>query len=222
MSEPQMGEGRIRVAVFGGGAIGLPSRLKAFRGDLRRVLESFLVDDAAACRFWILMDLGLTGLIGFLADDVLSRGLDHLDNEHFHDWLKRHGLSREAQWSPPLRLVYEVIFAYRGVPHRTRTRPWQQALPFAAASGCCSPTKRPPCMRCRQGRGTPCLRPSTWPSRRGPTPISASFIALNGWFPMRTVGPSMGPVCAWTGSVTRTRRGPGPFRRPVVPPQRSW
>ena len=64
-----------------------------------------------AKRLTIMLDVGVTIVRGVLADDVITRGFDFLDDEDFLDWLKRHG-SREPE-NPITRFFYDACFAYR-------------------------------------------------------------------------------------------------------------
>ncbi len=58
------------------------------------------------------IDLGLTLIVGFLVDDVLTVGFDALNDEDFHHWLKRHGASDETLASPWVRAWYDGAFAF--------------------------------------------------------------------------------------------------------------
>lgn len=62
-------------------------------------------------RLRVMLDVGVTVVRGILADDVLNRGYDFLDDEDFLEWLERHGC-RVAD-NPITRYFYDACFAYR-------------------------------------------------------------------------------------------------------------
>ena len=49
---------------------------------------------------------------GILADGILEKGFTAADDAEFRDWLKRHGASRIALASAPVREIYDLCFAY--------------------------------------------------------------------------------------------------------------
>jgi uncharacterized protein with NAD-binding domain and iron-sulfur cluster len=64
-------------------------------------------------RLMSVLELGVVTLKGIVADDVLHRGFDALDEEDYREWLHRHGAGPLALDSDVLRVAYETIFAYR-------------------------------------------------------------------------------------------------------------
>ena len=63
--------------------------------------------------FWIMLDTGSTIFCGMIADGVLRKGFDFLDDEEFSHWLLRHGLKENPTLNgPPVRGVYDLAFAY--------------------------------------------------------------------------------------------------------------
>ncbi len=64
-------------------------------------------------RAWISVDLAATTLRGMVADDVPSRGFDHLDDEDLLDWLRRHGAHERTLASGLVMGIYDLSFAYR-------------------------------------------------------------------------------------------------------------
>lgn len=89
--------------------------LRLYRKLIRRLLESRLEHDPFARRLWILHDIGLTNLIAIFAEGVLQRGrgLDELDRYDWQEMMALYGLSDEARWSPPIRGIYDLLFAFR-------------------------------------------------------------------------------------------------------------
>jgi len=70
--------------------------------------------DLILSRFFILLDTGLTGLIGLITDDVLFHPskLDSLDGEDLREWLLRHGAADLTAYSPIMQGYYDLVFAY--------------------------------------------------------------------------------------------------------------
>jgi uncharacterized protein with NAD-binding domain and iron-sulfur cluster len=67
-------------------------------------------------RLFILADLGVAMALG-LIEDVLPYGLpgfDRINDEELRQWLMRHGAVEESAWSPPVKAVYDLAFAYAG------------------------------------------------------------------------------------------------------------
>lgn len=68
-----------------------------------------------ARRMWIHVDLITTVLRGAIVDEVLWRGVDHLDGEDWRAWLRRHGaLESPTVESGGISAAYDYVFAYLG------------------------------------------------------------------------------------------------------------
>lgn len=69
----------------------------------------------------LLIELAMTLAKGVIKD-VLLRGhssFDVVDHMDFRQWLKRHGASKEARESSPVRAAYEIVFGYeKGISGR--------------------------------------------------------------------------------------------------------
>ena len=116
------------VAVSAGAALEAASLLAArVRGDsaiaqelhgvlaavslhLRDAIDATVSDDIR--RAWIIIDLALTYARGFIADDVLLRGLHPLDAFEFREWLQRHGAQEQAVNSAVVQAFYDASFSY--------------------------------------------------------------------------------------------------------------
>jgi uncharacterized protein with NAD-binding domain and iron-sulfur cluster len=63
----------------------------------------------------VLVDLGLSIAIGWLRDVFgrTDRGINHLNDLDFRQWLKRCGATPAALASAPIRAVYDLTFAFR-------------------------------------------------------------------------------------------------------------
>lgn len=88
-----------------------PSHIAMLRGAFRSLLAK---RGKREHRLWLLLDVGLTALYGVLRDQALTRGLHTLDDEEFLAWLARHGASPETLRSAPVRVLYDLVFAYEG------------------------------------------------------------------------------------------------------------
>ncbi|HVV85497.1 MAG TPA: acetoacetate decarboxylase family protein, partial [Kofleriaceae bacterium] len=88
----------------------LVSRMRAL---LRAALAASTRGSDARRRLWIAIDLAVTALFGLRADRLRERGLAAADGEDLRAWLRRHGASDEALDSAPLRVCYDMVFAYR-------------------------------------------------------------------------------------------------------------
>lgn len=62
-------------------------------------------------RAMTLLEVATLTIRGLVADGVLYKGIDSLDNEDLRVWLRRHGASERAVNSAPMRSLYQVIFA---------------------------------------------------------------------------------------------------------------
>jgi uncharacterized protein with NAD-binding domain and iron-sulfur cluster len=66
-----------------------------------------------ARRFWQLIDIATTVLIGMIEDDVLAPGgFDRIDQYDFREWLTKWGASKSTVWSSPITTWYNAIAAY--------------------------------------------------------------------------------------------------------------
>lgn len=88
--------------------------LKVFRDGAVQLLER----DPELRRIVTLLDLGVACIRGAIKDDVLTKGLDPLDQHEFLAWLRSHGayyydLQDTKRQSAYLRGLYDIPFAFR-------------------------------------------------------------------------------------------------------------
>jgi len=79
---------------------------------LARELRGALRSETARRRARIVTDYVWTHLRGLVADRVLQRGLEVLDDEDWSQWLRRHGAREETLRSPLVTGIYDMMFAY--------------------------------------------------------------------------------------------------------------
>ena len=80
---------------------------------MARKSDGFRIDDEQR-RKDLLIELAVTMAKGVIKD-VILRGyttFDVLDELDFRQWLRRHGASKEARESSPVRAAYEIVFGY--------------------------------------------------------------------------------------------------------------
>lgn len=86
--------------------------LDRFRNWLRKEFEKFLDHHTLIRRAYIMLDLGITAVIGILRDGVLTNGWEQLDVYDLREWFSRNGASDYAVYSAPMKAIYDLLFAY--------------------------------------------------------------------------------------------------------------
>ncbi len=78
----------------------------------RRAAEGCVSDDIR--RALLLLELGAATAGGMLMDGMVGEHVDWFahDAEDYRTWLVRHGASREAAWSTPVRALYDIGFSW--------------------------------------------------------------------------------------------------------------
>jgi uncharacterized protein with NAD-binding domain and iron-sulfur cluster len=104
--------------------------LRTFRQQFGPRARDAAQSDDGLRRAAILVDLGLTEVIGMLSDGVLLHGFNVIDNEDLMAWLRRHGAAPESVNSAVIRGTYDFIFAYK------QGDPLQPALAAGAGLRC--------------------------------------------------------------------------------------
>lgn len=110
---------------FPSGAAGAGHRLlaplRALRARLFEALEARLATSEETRRLWVGFDLFHTVAIGMIADGIVTRGFDVIDDVDLRDWLRRHGAGESTLRSGLVRPLYDFVFAYvDGDPERPR------------------------------------------------------------------------------------------------------
>lgn len=70
------------------------------------------LDDDETRRFWILLDLAGTFVIGILEDDLFRHGFESVDGDDFVEWLTRHGAKEVTSSSALIRTIYDLVFGF--------------------------------------------------------------------------------------------------------------
>jgi uncharacterized protein with NAD-binding domain and iron-sulfur cluster len=70
------------------------------------------IDDPGARRLWLNLRMAEVVIRGILADGVLERGFDHLDDEELASWLVRHGADQDVLNAPSTRSGYDAVFSF--------------------------------------------------------------------------------------------------------------
>lgn len=86
--------------------------LSHFRKWLWHKCEPLIERNTVLRRSFIVLDLGVTMLLGCIADDVLFLGLGVLDRYDFREWLRKYGAQRITVDSALVRGSYELPFAH--------------------------------------------------------------------------------------------------------------
>ena len=91
--------------------------LRAALTGMRQALDNKIVkeldQDDKLRRLYIMVDLGITAMIGMLDDGVLKDGFDVINDIDFYDWLAKHGANKTfTVHSAPVRGFYDLVFAY--------------------------------------------------------------------------------------------------------------
>ena len=87
--------------------------LKALRFTLHECLKLAAVAIPQLRRVRLMVDLGLTVVIGMLQDDLFRHGIGSIDHLDLREWLRLHGAAGETIHSVLLRALYDCCFAYR-------------------------------------------------------------------------------------------------------------
>lgn len=65
-------------------------------------------------RVWILLDLGIAAARGAVQDGLVYHGFDAINDVDFAEWLEQHGASDLSRTSAFIRVLYDLLFAFRG------------------------------------------------------------------------------------------------------------
>lgn len=98
----------------------LQKGIEQFLDVFKKAAENLVVNNDPLRHLYITIDYFLTMLRGILADDVLNKGFDFLDDENFSDWFARHGGSMLMISSPLSLNTPNLSYQY---PDGDTTRP---------------------------------------------------------------------------------------------------
>jgi len=79
---------------------------------LRARLEPYFGTDTLVGRLWTMLDLGLTAVLGIVADGVVFGGFKIIDHLDFAEWLGRWGARETTLKSEWVRALYSQSFAF--------------------------------------------------------------------------------------------------------------
>jgi len=98
----------------------LSALLDDFTGWVRQVRPTDFDRDPTLRRLYYILELGSATARGMVADDLFTRGFDHIDRWECSEWLMRHGASQQAVESAIFRGCYDYVFGYPGgnIDHR--------------------------------------------------------------------------------------------------------
>ena len=90
--------------------------LRRFRDWLRDRVAAKLETSTPLRRLWIMLDLGITSVLGAIKDQVIDSPLGWfaLDDIDLRDWLEQHGASAIARESTLIRAAYNLAFTGPG------------------------------------------------------------------------------------------------------------
>jgi uncharacterized protein with NAD-binding domain and iron-sulfur cluster len=89
--------------------------LRTFKRWLWTEVVEPRLDDDEVRLFFTMFDAGTAVLEGVLADELIERGFDTVNDEEFRSWLQRHGaFPLTVEGSPLVRGWYDLAFSYDG------------------------------------------------------------------------------------------------------------
>jgi uncharacterized protein with NAD-binding domain and iron-sulfur cluster len=107
--------------------------LRQFRERIHKDIQHLLDEHDDIRRLWELLDLGVTTIYGLLADDVLFKGFDAIEDVDYSHWLQKHGSS--AYWSPPVHGIYDSGAHYEKGKAAPADRPNERPASANLAAG---------------------------------------------------------------------------------------
>ena len=87
--------------------------LKGIRFLVRELTAGHVERNIKICRFAMMMDLGLTGVIGILDDKLYSRGFGVANDMNIKDFMAKHGASELSLTGPLMDALYGGVFGYK-------------------------------------------------------------------------------------------------------------
>jgi uncharacterized protein with NAD-binding domain and iron-sulfur cluster len=98
--------------------------LDEFRRLIRQRIRSLIDTDREVRHLWILLDLVVSNLRGILADHLIFESFNTINRYDYREWLSLHGADQVTVDSPPVTVLYELVFAYEdGVTQGPQAKP---------------------------------------------------------------------------------------------------
>jgi uncharacterized protein with NAD-binding domain and iron-sulfur cluster len=88
------------------------THLTSFKTLIHARIQDTLNTDHELYHLWILLDLAVSNMLGILADGLLHEPLDTINQYDYREWLARHSADQLTLDSSPVKVLYELVFAY--------------------------------------------------------------------------------------------------------------
>jgi len=86
---------------------------KKLKNLLPVILDPILNNLPGVRHLFIIVDLGLTIIIGMIEDDIFTKGFDVINNYDYKEWLIKHGANKKYTANSPAVIgFYDLAFAY--------------------------------------------------------------------------------------------------------------
>ncbi|MCG8316371.1 MAG: NAD(P)-binding protein [Pseudomonadales bacterium] len=87
--------------------------LEHIKGWIDDIVVNYLENNDDIRRLYILIDLGVTALLGIVKDQLSTKGFDTINYLDFREWMAKHGANKHITVnSAPIRAVYDLVFSY--------------------------------------------------------------------------------------------------------------
>ena len=88
------------------------THLTQFKTLIHDHILDLINTDRELYHLWIMIDLAVSNMLGILADHLLYRPLDTINQYDYREWLSKHGADQLTLDSGPVMVFYELVFAY--------------------------------------------------------------------------------------------------------------
>jgi uncharacterized protein with NAD-binding domain and iron-sulfur cluster len=86
--------------------------LDEFKRLIGQRLRPLIDTDREVRHLWVLLDLVVSNLRGILADHLIFESFNTINHYDYREWLAQHGADQVTIDSPPVTVLYELVFAY--------------------------------------------------------------------------------------------------------------
>lgn len=87
--------------------------LEAIKAWIDKTAAEFLDDHTIIRRLFIMLDMGITILVGMIEDEVFFKGFNNINDIDFQQWLAKHHANQQFTVdSAPVRALYDLVFGY--------------------------------------------------------------------------------------------------------------